>query len=70
MSGKTTSLRLPEAMAAELAAVAQADGMTISDTVREAVEKHIADRCTDPAFKKRLTRKLEKDREVFERLAN
>ena len=69
MTVKTTSLRLPEAMAAELAAVARADGMTISDTVREAVEKHIAERCIDPAFKKRLTTKLERDREVFERLA-
>jgi predicted DNA-binding protein len=49
MRVRATSLRLPEAMAAELAAVARADGMTISDVVREAIRKHIADRCTDLA---------------------
>lgn len=69
MSVKTTTMRLPEAMAAELAAVARADGMTISEAVREAIEKHIAERRTDPAFKKCLTKNLEEDRQVLERLA-
>jgi len=69
MNVKTTSLRLPEAMAAELAAVARADGVTISEAVREAIEKHIAQRRTDPTFKKRLTRNLEEDRQVLEALA-
>jgi predicted DNA-binding protein len=48
------SLRLPADLAAELAAVARADGMTISDAVREAVGKHIGERRADPDFQERL----------------
>lgn len=42
MTTKVTSLRLPDYMAAELAAVARADDMPVSEAVREAIEKHIA----------------------------
>ena len=44
MTTKVTSLRLPDYMAAELAAVARADDMPVSEAVREAIEKHIAER--------------------------
>jgi predicted DNA-binding protein len=66
---KATSLRLPESLAAELAAVARADGMPISEAVREAIEKHIAERRADQEFQARLKKRLEEDREVLERLA-
>lgn len=44
MPNKALNLRLPEAKVAELAAVAHADGMHVSDAVREAIDKHIASR--------------------------
>jgi hypothetical protein len=66
---KATSLRLPEEMAAELAAVARTDGMTISDALRDAIAKHIASRRTDPEFKKRVRELIEEDNKTMRRLA-
>ena len=69
MATKATSLRLPEEMAAELAAVARADDMPMSEVVREAIEKHITERRTDKDFQKRVKQLLEEDQEVLKRLA-
>lgn len=69
MSPKAMSLRLAENQAAELAAVARADGMPISEAIREAIDKHIAERKTDPDFQKSLKACLEEDQRVLERLA-
>jgi predicted DNA-binding protein len=66
---KVTTLRLDQELAAELAFVARADGMTVSDVVREAIDKHIAERRVDEDFKERVRELMEKDREVLERLA-
>ena len=69
MATKATSLRLSEQMAAEIAAVARADGMPVSEAVREAIEKHIAERRADKDFQKRVKRLLEEYQEVLKRLA-
>jgi predicted DNA-binding protein len=69
MTTKVTSLRLPDHMAAELAAVARADDMPVSEAVREAIEKHIAERRADADFQKRVKQVLEEDREILKRLA-
>jgi predicted DNA-binding protein len=69
MSTKVTSLRLPDYMAAELAAVARADDVPVSEAVREAIEKHITERRADKDFQQRLKRLLEEDQEVLKRLA-
>lgn len=63
------SLRLPEDMAAELAAIARTDGVPISEAVREAIEQHIAARRASKDFQERLRKRLEKDRKELERLA-
>lgn len=68
MSTKATSLRLPQPLAAELAAVARADGMPVSEVVREAIAKHIAERRSDKGFQERLKELLEEDQELLERL--
>lgn len=70
MTTKVTSLRLPDYMAAELSAVARADDMPVSEAVREAIEKHIADRRADESFQKRVKQLLEEDQEVLKRLAS
>ena len=69
MATKATSLRLSEQMAAELTAVARADGMPVSEAVREAIEKHIAERRADEGFQERLKHLLEEDQKVLKRLA-
>lgn len=55
-------------MAAELAAVARADGMPISEAVREAIGKHIAERRADEEFQERLQKLLAEDQRVLKRL--
>ncbi|HKO37380.1 MAG TPA: ribbon-helix-helix protein, CopG family [Solirubrobacterales bacterium] len=69
MASKATSLRLPEPMAAELAAVARADGIPISEAVRQAIEKHIAERRADEEFQKRLRQLLGEEQKLLKRLA-
>lgn len=69
MKIKATSLRLPEEMAAELAVVARADDITMSEVVRAAIAKHIASRRADPEFQKRIREQIEEDRKTFDRLA-
>jgi predicted DNA-binding protein len=69
MTTKVLSLRLPEEIATEIAAVARADGVSVSRAIREAIEHHVAARRADKTFKERLKRRLEEDREVLERLA-
>lgn len=53
MPNKALNLRLPESKVEELAAVAQADGVHISDAVREAIDRHIAARRADKDFGRR-----------------
>jgi len=66
---KVTTLRLSSELAAELAAVARAQGVTISEVVREAVSDHIATVRSDDGFQASLREQMEKDRELLERLA-
>jgi hypothetical protein len=56
-------------MAAELAAVARAENVPVSEVVREAIAKHIAERRSDKDFQKRLKRLLEEDQKILKRLA-
>jgi predicted DNA-binding protein len=69
MEWKTMSLRMPQSMAVDLAAVAKADGNPVSEAMREALEQYIVSRRSDQDFKKRLKERLEEDREILERLA-
>lgn len=69
MAVKAMSLRLPEEKAAELTAIARTDEMPVSETIREAIDRHIEARRADKDFQARLKRRLEEDREVLERLA-
>ena len=68
MPTKVISLRLPAELAAELAVVARADDMPVSEAIRKAIESYIIARGTDQAFKRRLRQRLEEDRQVLKRL--
>lgn len=66
---KPMTVRLSEDQQADLAAVARVDGTSIADAVRTAVDEHIAARRTDLAFRQRLERIIDRDKELLERLA-
>jgi hypothetical protein len=66
---KPMTFRLSEEQQADLAAVARADGTSVADAVRAAIDDHIAARRKDKAFQQRLAKIIERDRELLERLA-
>ena len=68
MGGQATSIRIPEGMADDLAAIARADGKPIAEVMREALEHYIASRRSDQEFKARLRKRLEEDREYLDRI--
>jgi len=69
MGTKTMTVRLPVDQALALEAVARGDEMPVSEAVREAIDAHIEARRNDSAFRERLARRMEQDREILERLA-
>ena len=66
---KNMTLRLSALQADELEAVARAEGISVSDAVREAISEHIDRKRKDKAFRQRLRTVMERDREILERLA-
>ena len=66
---KNMTLRLSAVQADELDAVARAEGISLSDAVREAITEHIDRKRKDKAFRERLRAVMERDREILERLA-
>jgi len=69
MTTKATTVRLPKELADELEAVARADRLPVSELIRAAVYRFIADRRSEPDFKERLKEVVEEDRRTLERLA-
>jgi hypothetical protein len=69
MAHRNMTLRLDSRQADELEAVARADGISVSDAVREAIGEHIERKRNDKAFRDRLRAVMERDREILERLA-
>jgi hypothetical protein len=63
------TLRLPEEKAAQLEAVARADGQSVNQTLIDAVDRMIAERRKDKDFIERVRANIERDREVMEYLA-
>ncbi len=66
---KTLSLRLPDEQAAALEVIAQADEMSVSEAIRQAIEDRINQRRSDAEFQKRLRRAMERNRRALELLA-
>jgi hypothetical protein len=67
---KVMSLRLAEDLAAEMAFVCRVDEVSISEGMRAAIYRHVAARRAVERFQVRLRERLEKDREVSERLTD
>lgn len=62
---KATSLRMPESMAAQLAAIARTAGVPASEFVREAIENHMALMLSEEGFKERMKQRMDEDRQVL-----
>jgi class 3 adenylate cyclase len=69
METRALTLRLPASQAAQLEAVARADGVSVSEAVRAAIQDRIEARRNDRAFQERIKRMMEEERAVLEQLA-
>lgn len=67
-SGTTPiTVRVPVDVAAEIAVVARAEGVNVSEVIRAGMYRHLSSLRTDPAFQNRLRKRLAEDREILER---
>jgi hypothetical protein len=66
---KNLTVRLDDELAADTEALARAEGHSLNETVKIALREAVARRQQDPAFHERLSRIIEEDRELLERLA-
>lgn len=66
---KNLTVRLPDELAADAEAIARAEGISVNETIKEALVEAIERRRNDPKFKKRIRDIIEQDRELLERLA-
>jgi hypothetical protein len=66
---KNLTVRLDEELAADTEALARAEGMSLNETVKQALAEAVERRRGDPKFKARVHRIIEEDRELLERLA-
>jgi predicted DNA-binding protein len=66
---KAMTLRLDAETADQLEALAQVEGMPVSEVVREAVARHIEQRRADAGFQKRLHESIERNQVILKRLA-
>jgi len=65
---KVTSLRLEDGLARELAVIARADGVPVSELIREAIDRYVADRLTDEKLHERCEQLLEEDAALVGRM--
>jgi len=66
---KNITIRLPDDLAADAEALARVEGQSLNETVKQSLAETVAQRRKDPAFKARVARIIEEDRELLERLA-
>ena len=66
---KNITVCLPEELAADAEALARVDGTSLNETIKQSLLEAVERRRKSPEFKARLTRIIEEDRELLERLA-
>ncbi len=66
---KNITVRLPDELAADAEALARVDGTSLNETIKQSLLQEVERRRNNPEFKARLTRIIEQDRELLERLA-
>jgi predicted DNA-binding protein len=68
MNRKTMTLRLSQEQAEALEAVAQADGVPVSEAVRTAINEHVEQRRKDKGFQQRLRASMQRNQRILELL--
>lgn len=63
------TLRLTDAQAAELEAIARVENVPVAEEVRRALAEHIAERRRDRAFQARLKASIKRNQEILKRLS-
>jgi predicted transcriptional regulator len=66
---KAMTLRIDIDTAEQLEALAQVEGVPLSEVVREALVRHIEERRADAGFQTRLRDSIERNRAILERLS-
>ena len=67
---KSMTLRVDEDLAGKVRTIADVEGTTVSEIIREALAEHV-ERCrSDPQFQERLQRNLRRHQELLSRLAD
>lgn len=69
MDNKAMTLRLPAEQAEALEAVAQVDGVSMTEAIREAIAEHISARSEDEDFRARLVASMERNQRILDRLS-
>jgi len=67
---KNMTLRMDEALAENVQAIAEVEGSTVSDVIRSAISEHVDRRRADPEFQKLLKRNMERHAELLGMLAD
>lgn len=70
MDNKAMTLRLPADQAEALEKVAEVDGISVTEAIREAIDEHIAARAADEEFRERLRASIARNQRILDRLAN
>ncbi|WP_420637783.1 ribbon-helix-helix protein, CopG family [Candidatus Poriferisocius sp.] len=66
---RAMTLRLPAEQAEALEFLAEVDGVSVSQAIRDAVESHIEARRADHDFQERLAASVERHKRILDRLA-
>lgn len=65
---KSVLLRLDAELAQRMQAVAEIEGATVSEFIREAIAEHVERRRADPEFRRHVKETLERNRRLLEQL--
>lgn len=66
---KGFTVRLDDEQAEELEAIAEVDGVSVAEEIRQAIGERIAERRKDTEFQQRLRQSIEDNQKILERLA-
>lgn len=67
---KSMTLRMDEGLASKVRTIAEVDGTTVSDVIRDALAEHVERRRRDPEFQGMLKRNLQRHQELLSLLAD
>ena len=67
---KNMTLRMDERLAEKVQTIADVEGMTVSDVIRDALAEHVERRRRDPEFQAMLQRNLQRHQQLLNMLAD